>query len=225
MCLVELHSIILQADDELLLRGGPDECDISEEECQSDDSVSVETSDKEMNSSDGPNTEPLESSLISTGPTSESTGDVLESTGRNVDDQELEESDAIEHTATASTCTTSTPAQCENQDTELTDDSDVEDIGAMNRNYQPFRDEKAMKHENEHFGQGARPRNSDSVCSTTSSNMDPKLVKLKVKRQLKKEQAKKHARRIRKAGEASLVTKSRRETTDDIKDSKDWGWC
>lgn len=104
-------------------------------------------------------------------------------------------------------------------------ESDIEELCAINKEHRPFRDQSSMLHENEHFSNEKRTRNSDSMCSTTSAaSVDPRLVKLKIKRQLKKEGAKQHARRIRKAGEAALATQSRRDNMADIGSSKDWGW-
>ena len=105
-------------------------------------------------------------------------------------------------------------------------DSDVpelKDISLENRELRPLRDQSTREHVNFHLAEGSeRQRSGDSMCSSASTSIDPKLVKLKVKRQIKKDQKKQFARRVRKGGEASLVTKQRRRNMDDIKHSAGW---
>ena len=103
------------------------------------------------------------------------------------------------------------------------EDSDLEgDISGANRDYRPFRDESQKGKINSHL---TRTRNSDSIMSTRSvRSLDPEAVKARVKSQLKKEQDRQKHRRIRKAGEASLVNRSRREHRDNIKQSLGCDW-
>ena len=103
------------------------------------------------------------------------------------------------------------------------EDSDLEeDISGANRDYRPFRDESERGKINSHL---KRTRNSDSMMSTRSvRSVDPDAVKARVKSQLKKEQDRQKHRRIRKAGEASLVNRSRREHRDNIKQSLGADW-
>ena len=106
------------------------------------------------------------------------------------------------------------------QDSESGDD--LEDLSLANREYKPFRNEESMEHVNTHLH--SRQRTSDSMCSNMSSVMSPDLVKEKVKRQMKSAKQKQQARRIRKSGEASLVTRKKRETQNDIKQSMGAVW-
>ena len=108
------------------------------------------------------------------------------------------------------------------------DDSDncpeLEDLSLQNKEYRPFRDEASQLHINEHLlkGETSRSRHSDSVSS--ASSMDPALIKRKVKSQAKKREARQFARRVRKSGEAAVVTKARRDNWDNIKQSTGPDW-
>ena len=107
-------------------------------------------------------------------------------------------------------------------DNDEVDSDPEEDISGANRDYGPFRDESSRNKINSHV---VRTRNSDSVMSTRSlQSIDPRTVKARVKSQLKKEHDRQKHRRIRKAGEASLVNRSRREQTDNIKQSLGSDW-
>ena len=120
-----------------------------------------------------------------------------------------------------------TPAELESKSRDGSDSSDEdsdleEDISGANRDYRPFRDESEKGKINSHL---RRTRNSDSMMSTRSvRSVDPEAVKARVKSQLKKEQDRQKHRRIRKAGEASLVNRSRREHRDNIKQSLGCDW-
>lgn len=90
----------------------------------------------------------------------------------------------------------------------------------LNKIYKPFRDQDTSEHMTyEH----TRTIASASVSSSVST-MNPELIKLKVTRQEKKKRAKQTARRARKRGEAAVVTKQRRENTDNIKQSTSSDW-
>ena len=106
---------------------------------------------------------------------------------------------------------------------QLTLDADTEDEFEANENraFQAFRDVQATQKVNSHVTR--RQRASDSTTSTVTS-MDARLIKDKVKRHMKSKQQQLYARRIRKSGEAALVTKQRREHYDDIKQSTDAVW-
>ncbi|XP_041369931.1 serine/threonine-protein kinase RIO2-like isoform X2 [Gigantopelta aegis] len=99
-------------------------------------------------------------------------------------------------------------------------EGEFEDLSNVNRAYRPFRTEDSMVHTNYHL----RHDNRSEGASIASSTMDPELVKRKVKGQLKKQQMAQKARRIRKSGEASVMTKLRRENQSDIKDSLSSIW-
>ncbi|XP_060072112.1 serine/threonine-protein kinase RIO2-like [Ylistrum balloti] len=98
----------------------------------------------------------------------------------------------------------------------------LEDLSHSNRAYKPFRNEESMEHTNFHLS-NTRQRSSLSMSSNTST-MDPQIVKEKMKRQLKQKHEKLQARRIRKKGEAAIVTRSKRNTKHDIKDSLSAQW-
>lgn len=102
---------------------------------------------------------------------------------------------------------------------------EISELSEANRAYRPFRNEESRSHVNSHLKVG-RQRNSDSSCSTysTSSVLDPRVIREKVKRQQKKKREVMKARRIRKSGEASLQTKLRRDTNLDIKQSMGPDW-
>lgn len=101
-------------------------------------------------------------------------------------------------------------------------EEELEDLSQSNREYKPFRNEESMEHVNTHLN--TRQRNSDSMCSSKSSVMSHELVREKVKRQMKSSKQKQQARRIRKSGEASLVTRQKRDTQNDIKQSMGAVW-
>ncbi|CAC5377508.1 RIOK2 [Mytilus coruscus] len=101
---------------------------------------------------------------------------------------------------------------------------ELEDLSVSNREYKPFRNEESMEHINEHLTTHQRQRNSDSISSNISSVMAPDLVKQKVKRQIKSAKHRQEARRIRKSGEASLVTRKKRDTQNDIEQSMGAVW-
>ena len=95
------------------------------------------------------------------------------------------------------------------------------DLSLQNREYRPFRSEDQREHVNSHLDETRmRTRSSDS----TSSQLDPSVVKMKVKRNLKKQQQKQHSRRLRKSGEASIATQIRRDNSCDIRESLSAEW-
>ncbi|MBN3274876.1 RIOK2 kinase, partial [Polyodon spathula] len=101
---------------------------------------------------------------------------------------------------------------------------DLVDLSAANKEFRAFKDEESMLHVNGHRW---RTSSMTSVGSTAScSTIPPELVKQKVKRQLTKQQKSAQRRRLQK-GEASLVTKVRRDNLQDIKCSVEaasfWG--
>ncbi|KAK6180181.1 hypothetical protein SNE40_012376 [Patella caerulea] len=101
------------------------------------------------------------------------------------------------------------------------DDDNLYDIAETNRAYRPFRTEESMDHHNSHLNRF--PRSSDSI-STTSTIIDPEVIKNKLKHQLKKKHERLEARRYRKSGESALKTKDRRENMDEISSSLSAFW-
>ncbi|XP_022095477.1 serine/threonine-protein kinase RIO2-like [Acanthaster planci] len=98
---------------------------------------------------------------------------------------------------------------------------DLEDIATLNKQYRPHRDAASLAHVNHH----SRQRSSDSVTSsaTTRSTMDSSMVRAKVKQSLLKKQ-KAQQRRRRAKGEAGIVTETRRDNRDNIKQSMSDVW-
>lgn len=102
------------------------------------------------------------------------------------------------------------------------DEEDLEDLHNQNRTLRPFRNEESLAHINQH-----RRKHLDSTSvsmASTASSMDPRLIKEKVKRQMKKKAAVQESRRIRKSGESAIITKKKREISQDIKQSVDSDW-
>lgn len=105
------------------------------------------------------------------------------------------------------------------------DDEAVEDLTTQNRMYKPFRNTESMQHQNSHLSQNVRSRNSDSLSMmSTSSVMDPSMVKHKVKSQKKRKQQQQFSKRVRKSGEAAIQTKIKRENQSEIKLSLSAEW-
>ncbi|KAL5004195.1 hypothetical protein ScPMuIL_017651 [Solemya velum] len=108
--------------------------------------------------------------------------------------------------------------ELEKQNSKSDSDEDVEDLTTQNRMYKPFRNEESMQHTNFHLLGNVRSRNSDSLSMmSTSSVMDPSMVKHKLKSQQKKRQEKQFSKRVRKSGEAAIQTKIKRENLSEIK--------
>lgn len=101
------------------------------------------------------------------------------------------------------------------------------DLSAINKEFKPFRDSDSLQHVNEHRRRTTSENSEVSVASITScSTIPPEVIRQKVKRQLSKQQKAAIRRRLQK-GEASLVTKARRENSSNIKSSLEaasfWG--
>ncbi|XP_061172147.1 serine/threonine-protein kinase RIO2-like [Saccostrea echinata] len=102
------------------------------------------------------------------------------------------------------------------------DEEDLEDLHNQNRTLRPFRNEESQTHTNSH-----RRKHLDSTSvsvTSTASSMDPRLIKAKVRQQMKKKSAIQEARRIRKRGESAIITKKKREISQDIKQSVHGDW-
>ncbi|XP_057688986.1 serine/threonine-protein kinase RIO2 [Corythoichthys intestinalis] len=102
---------------------------------------------------------------------------------------------------------------------------ELSDLSALNKEFKPFRDPDSLLQMAEH--RRTRADSEATVGSTGScSTIPPELVRQKVRRQLTKQQKSAQRRRLQK-GEASLVTKSRRENQNNIKSSLEsatfWG--
>jgi hypothetical protein len=85
----------------------------------------------------------------------------------------------------------------------------------LNKQYRPYRDPNAQGEDGEN---GSEDDDDDglSVGSCTSTIMDPKMVRSKVKQSLLRKM-KTEKRRIRNKGESALVTDRNREVNDEIK--------
>src|SRR5690606_33764549 len=91
-----------------------------------------------------------------------------------------------------------------------------EKLHALNKQYRPYRDKIAQEEEGEE-----RDEDYDDNFSTTSATstiMDPKMVRAKMKQSLLK-RMKQEKRRIRNKGESALATERQREAVDTIKSS------
>ncbi|KAF7660158.1 hypothetical protein LDENG_00286780 [Lucifuga dentata] len=101
---------------------------------------------------------------------------------------------------------------------------ELADFPASNKEFKPFRDSDSLLHIAEHR------RRTDSEATMGSigscSTIPPEVVRRKVRMQLSKQQKAAQRRRLQK-GEASLVTKARRENQSNIKSSMEtayfWG--
>uniref|UniRef100_A0AAR2JKN5 Serine/threonine-protein kinase RIO2 n=1 Tax=Pygocentrus nattereri TaxID=42514 RepID=A0AAR2JKN5_PYGNA len=112
-------------------------------------------------------------------------------------------------------------------DEELENDDecpDLVDLSACNNEFRPFRDQDSLLHVNEHRQRTTSETSIGSVASC--STIPPAVIRQKVRRQLTKQQKASQRRRLQK-GEASLVTKERRENRSNIKSSLEsaqfWG--
>lgn len=109
-------------------------------------------------------------------------------------------------------------------------EQDLVKLSELNKEFRPYRDEESLQHLNEHLASSRRHR-TDSECSGTSflsshSTIAPDVIRMKVKRQLTKQQKAAARRRLQK-GEANVYTTIRRENMDTIRSSVDsndfWG--
>ncbi|XP_048187295.1 serine/threonine-protein kinase RIO2 [Perognathus longimembris pacificus] len=97
-------------------------------------------------------------------------------------------------------------------------------LSALNKECRPFRDEESVTSINQYRTRTLSVTSTGSAVSC--STIPPELVKLKVKRQLTKQQKSAARRRLHK-GEANIFTKQRRENMQNIKSSLEaasfWG--
>lgn len=107
-------------------------------------------------------------------------------------------------------------ADSASSDNDSDSESETPELSLQNRQQRPFRDNAEA--ENSHFA------HSESGSCSVSADSSSK-VKQRVKRQLQQKMRKQESRRIRKAGEASLVTKQRREQSDNISQSQSAVWA
>ena len=92
--------------------------------------------------------------------------------------------------------------------------ADLEDLSFQNHSHMPFRDVH-----------GYRQNTCSTVTpSVTSSTFDPRYVKHKVKKELKKKTQRQKAQLTKKSGENFYVNKKRRDRDYDIKDTVNGLW-
>lgn len=108
-----------------------------------------------------------------------------------------------------------------NDDKEDLDDQ-LKDLSRINHEFRPFRNEDGLKHDNTYHQ--PQPEGSCFTPSIACSSIPPEVARHRIRSQAKRKQQAQKARRVRKGGEASLVTKQRRENSDDIKQSLDAVW-
>ncbi|XP_042546891.1 serine/threonine-protein kinase RIO2 [Dipodomys spectabilis] len=97
-------------------------------------------------------------------------------------------------------------------------------LSSLNKEFRPFRDQESVTSIKQYRTRTLSVTSAGSAVSC--STIPPELVKLKVKRQLTKQQKSAARRRLQK-GEANIFTKQRRENMQNIKSSLDaasfWG--
>ena len=91
-----------------------------------------------------------------------------------------------------------------------------ENIHTLNKQYRPYRDQNNNNEDEE--DENCSSDENFSITSATSTIMDPRLVRARVKRSLLKRQ-KAEKRRIRNKGESALITQRMRDINDTIKSS------
>lgn len=106
-----------------------------------------------------------------------------------------------------------------NPDHQQSEDWDLEELSNQNKLHKPYRDTKNHVTENDIEDDVTSPSSS-----VTTSSMDSREIRTRVKKSLDKKQ---RDMRRRKRGEASAVTRSRRENRDAVKHgAQSWydGW-
>ncbi|CAG5117296.1 unnamed protein product [Candidula unifasciata] len=112
---------------------------------------------------------------------------------------------------------------------ELTNPADLEEstlktLSKINHEIQPFRNKESLQHVNKHQLQTRSDQVSQFTSSIACSSIAPEVARIRIRNQAKRRQHAQQSRRVRKSGEASLVTKERRENSDNIKQSLDAVW-
>ncbi|XP_033749547.1 serine/threonine-protein kinase RIO2-like isoform X2 [Pecten maximus] len=240
----EMASTFDEAADELNILKGPESSEIAADE-DDDDENEIDDEDEDVDEDEDMETEAVQANTTTCSdnvtdsscvkceeecPTDNVSETNEASADREVDDRlensaDREVDDRLENSADREVddrLENSADREVNNRlsDEELSEDELLEDLSGFNRAYKPFRNEESMEKTNTHL---TRQHSSLSMSSSASS-LDPQLVKEKMKRQLKQKHEKLHARRIRKKGEASIVTRSKRDTKHDIKDSLSAQW-
>ena len=106
-----------------------------------------------------------------------------------------------------------------NPDLQESEDRELEELSNQNKLHRPYRDTKSHVTEN-----NVEDDVTSQSSSVTTSSMDSREIRTRVKRSLDKKQ---RDMRRRKRGEASAVTRSRRENRDAVKHgAQSWydGW-
>lgn len=101
----------------------------------------------------------------------------------------------------------------------MSEDCELEELSNQNKLHRPYRDTKSHVTERSLDGDG-----SSQSSSAATSSMDSREIRTRVKKSLDKKQ---RDMRRRKRGEASAVTRSRRENRDIVKHgAQSWkdGW-
>ncbi|KAK3097885.1 hypothetical protein FSP39_014153 [Pinctada imbricata] len=201
-----------EAADEFNIRGGPD-CE------KSHDSNDQSNSEEEEELPD----HPTETKDPIGEPKNEVTSDIEES--KFEDAVKIEDSERDKTQRSIRLCEEQTELAEKVNDSCDSEEEEIEDLSNINREFKPFRNEESMAHTNLHLMEVShRVRTESSSTTTTTSTIDPAVIRQKVKRQMKKKADIQMARRIRKSGEASLMTKRKRETHNDIKQSLSSDW-
>ncbi|XP_013379801.1 serine/threonine-protein kinase RIO2 [Lingula anatina] len=202
----EMEQSFDEAADDIGLRAGPDE---EEENSDEDDKLDKEYSiEKEDSSDENYGSDDLEP-------------DMLEPIGAETEEFKNRMSE-LGLSTMQSNGENENPQLPGSPDDGSDSDENLEDLSAINRTFKPFRTAEQRDHVNAHIANNTRLHSSGSTSS--SATIPQQLVKAKVKSQLKRQEIKKQARRIRKSGEASLSTKARRDNASEVKQSLDSAW-
>ncbi|OWF54038.1 serine/threonine-protein kinase RIO2-like [Mizuhopecten yessoensis] len=221
----EMASTFDEAAEELNILKGPESSEEGEERDDEDGKEEIEdedeedASDEEEGSDQELETEPSQDKKTTS---SDNVTDQLAGACANCEEERLTDSDNVIETKAEPTLDSDTKDRLSDKGLSDEENELIGDLSGANRAYKPFRNEESMEHTNSHLT-NARQHSSLSMSSNTSC-MDPQMVKEKMKRQLKQQHHKLHARRIRKKGEASIATQSKRNTKHDIKDSLSAQW-
>ena len=98
----------------------------------------------------------------------------------------------------------------------IADEHDFGNLRELNKQFKPFRDYVP--------DDASDVRSSYSYSSSTASTIAPDVIKKRVKAALAKRSQADVRRRMKARGEANAVTRTRRETRDNIKQSQDAFW-
>ena len=132
--------------------------------------------------------------------------------------------DISENTSVEKTTSSSQQEMIDNNSDNDVEGSECSDNSSSDEEFEECQDNANDCTESKLFdeNESIKSTNNDDASSKSSANISERRVKLKVKRQMQKVREKQKARRIRKAGEAAVATKARRDNYHTVKDSFGW---